>query len=472
MTGGNLKRALRIFEMRLSIASTPTRFYLEKSFRNSVNKWKMLIITLVQIELRVEMEKISFDPMKFGSENDLKVALTELRLMAKSNGHISENDFLSVSQKYLFPIDFLKKGLEGFSYPEDWLISKSKWFAVLYSWIVKDKERSLDLFRLQFAYIRAGYIAMSVITVLFMALIYTDFTLPLFFHIDMLQRLLGEIFPFVLSIVALGIGLGISLNDKKTKIAEYSQQLREAGLGYIIESNEQLISKNYRRIVHAGSILLRKLEEPNVMTVIEIRTDEKEKPPSRWTVLLCRLHLLPKSFALIKKEKIPVFYGENPYIEYQRRIEELLVTGIMLDTNIFNKVLDGQVGVDIFSKCSIYITHVQHDELEATKKDLRRKQLLEIFNLIEKKKIPTESGIFGVSRFDEAKFSDGKLYEQIKKKLDAVKKKPNNIQDALIAETAIEKSLILITTDRALQEIVCKLNGKAMSLSEFCSKHG
>jgi hypothetical protein len=269
------------------------------------------------------MEKISFDPMKFGSENDLRVALTELRLIAKSNGHISENDFLSVSQKYLFPIDFLKKGLEGFSYPEDWLISKSKWFAVLYSWIVKDKEHSLDLFRLQFAYIRARYIATVVITVLLMALVYTDFTLPLFFQIDMLQRLLGEIFPFVLSIVALGIGFGISLNDKKTKIEEYSQQLREAGLGYIVENNERLISENYRRIVYAGSILLRKLEEPNAITAIHVRTDEKEKPPSRWTVLLCSLHLLPKSLATIKREKIPVFYGENPYVAYQKRIEEL-----------------------------------------------------------------------------------------------------------------------------------------------------
>lgn len=149
-----------------------------------------------------------------------------------------------------------------------------------------------------------------------------------------------------------------------------------------------------------------------------------------------------------------------------------LTTGIMLDTNIFNRVLDGQVCIDVFSKNSIYITHIQHDELEATNNALRRKQLLEIFHLIKKEKIPTESAIFDISRFDECKFSDGILCEQIKKELDAVEKKPNNIQDALIAETSIENNLILITTDRHLQEIVCRLNGRAMSLSEFCSKHG
>jgi predicted nucleic acid-binding protein len=144
----------------------------------------------------------------------------------------------------------------------------------------------------------------------------------------------------------------------------------------------------------------------------------------------------------------------------------------MLDTNIFNKVLDGQVCIDIFSKSSIYVTHIQHDELKATNNVLRRKQLLGIFHLIEKKKIDTESAVFDVSRFDEAKFSDDSLYEQIKKELDAVKKKPNNIQDALIAETSIKNNLILITTDGILQEIVCRLNGGAMSLSEFCSKYG
>jgi len=269
------------------------------------------------------MEKISFDAMKFGSESDLKIALTELKLIEKSNGRISENDFLSVSQKYLFPIDFLKKGLKGFSYPHDWLISKSKWFAILYSWIVKDKERSLNLFRLQFAYIRARIIAMYVIVILTMALFYVDFTLPFFFRIDLLQRLLGEIFPFVLSIVALMIGFGISLNDKKTKIDEYSEQLREAGLGYIVENNEKFISEHYTKIVWAGNILLRKLEEPNAIVAFHVGTDETDKKPSGWTTLLCRLHLFPKSFAVSRKEKIPVFYVENPYVEYQKRIEEL-----------------------------------------------------------------------------------------------------------------------------------------------------
>jgi hypothetical protein len=269
------------------------------------------------------MEEISFDAMRFGSENDLKIALTELKWTEKSNGHISENDFLLVSQKYLFPIDFLKKGLEGFSYPQDSLISKSRWFTILFSWTVRDRDCSLDLFRLQFAYVRARSIATYAVGFSIVALFYVDYILPFFVHIDSLQRLYGEILPFVFFIVSLGIGLIPYLNDKKTKADEYSQQLRETGLGYIVESNEKFINRNYLKVVVAGNILLRKFEEPNTVIGFPIGTKEMDTEPSRRTKLLCRLHLLPKSYADSKKEMVPVFYAENAYVEYQKRIEEL-----------------------------------------------------------------------------------------------------------------------------------------------------
>lgn len=252
------------------------------------------------------MEEISFDAMRFGSESDLKIALTELKWIEKSNGRISENDFLSVSQKYLFPIEYLKKGLEGFSH-QDWLISKSKWFTILYSWVVKDKERSLNLFRLQFAYIRAQFIAMWVIGFSIAALLYVDYILPFFVHIDLLQRLYGEILPFVFFIVSLGIGLIPYLNDKKTKADEYSQQLRETGLGFIVSNNEKFIHRDYMRMTIAihGNTLLRNLEKSITIIGSSVGTKEEETKPSG------------------KKEKIPVFYAENAYVEYQKRIEEL-----------------------------------------------------------------------------------------------------------------------------------------------------
>ena len=48
--------------------------------------------------------------------------------------------------------------------------------------------------------------------------------------------------------------------------------------------------------------------------------------------LLIRLHLLPKPYASGEKEKIPIFYGENPYIEYRKRIGELAEDQTIEDT--------------------------------------------------------------------------------------------------------------------------------------------
>jgi len=45
------------------------------------------------------LEQVSLDPMKFGSENDLKIALTELRWIKKTKGKLRSNDFKIVSEK-------------------------------------------------------------------------------------------------------------------------------------------------------------------------------------------------------------------------------------------------------------------------------------------------------------------------------------------------------------------------------------
>jgi len=47
---------------------------------------------------------------------------------------------------------------------------------------------------------------------------------------------------------------------------------------------------------------------------------EVKEEPSRFKRLLRKLHLIPKSST---SEKVPVFYGENTYYEYVKRIKEL-----------------------------------------------------------------------------------------------------------------------------------------------------
>lgn len=140
----------------------------------------------------------------------------------------------------------------------------------------------------------------------------------------------------------------------------------------------------------------------------------------------------------------------------------------MFDTNIFGKILRDNIVLDMMnkSKHQYYITHTQRDELNKTPHEIKEK-LLNTFETIGQELIPTESTLVGVSRAGLAKISDSKLYSHILKELN--KKKPedrNNVKDALIGETALRNSIILVTNDSALHDVVEKM-GQAMNFETF-----
>jgi len=172
----------------------------------------------------------------------------------------------------------------------------------------------------------------------------------------------------------------------------------------------------------------------------------------------------------------------------------------MFDTNIFNRILDEGINMSYLPKAQYYITHLQYDEVEKTGDETRRRDLLGILQTVSNKKYPTKSGVFDVSRFDEAFFSEreesaikpttsavygiskyglakygsGSLYETILDKLNEVKpkEKENNIKDALIAETSIKNGFFLVTNDDALHKIVRNLGCKVLNWEEFLSIGG
>jgi len=149
----------------------------------------------------------------------------------------------------------------------------------------------------------------------------------------------------------------------------------------------------------------------------------------------------------------------------------------MFDTNIFNRILDGVVEIIKFSeKAHFYATHVQLDELKATSNTQRRQELIAVFEEVAgSKKVPTESFVFGVSRLDEAKLGDEEndLYSRMKVELDKLNKnKPNNIQDALIAETAIKNNIALVTEDTDLLTVTKKFRGKCANINEMLAELG
>jgi len=138
----------------------------------------------------------------------------------------------------------------------------------------------------------------------------------------------------------------------------------------------------------------------------------------------------------------------------------------MFDTNIFNAILEGNINFTQFPKqIRLFVTHIQRDEIEAISNPdkLERKQkLLQIFNNIEQEKIPTESAIYGVSKYGEAKYA---REDTLIKELTGGKKK--HVKDALIGETAIRRNIILVTDDQQLRDRVNTIEGKAISFEQF-----
>lgn len=143
----------------------------------------------------------------------------------------------------------------------------------------------------------------------------------------------------------------------------------------------------------------------------------------------------------------------------------------MFDTNIFNEILDHKIDIASITNASLYVTHIQLNEIQATKNEERRNLLLQVFHEVDKETITTESAVWDVSEWGNAKWgSENNLYQPIMKRLGELnKKKKNNTQDALIAETAIVNTQILVTNDIDLQYVISEFGGKAIDLNAFMS---
>ncbi|HEC87330.1 MAG TPA: hypothetical protein ENI49_05645, partial [Thermoplasmatales archaeon] len=149
-------------------------------------------------------------------------------------------------------------------------------------------------------------------------------------------------------------------------------------------------------------------------------------------------------------------------------MQELLtkgtILGFMFDTTVFGDILDNKINIEKFPKYDrYYVTHVQYDEILGTPNETVRKRVLEIFQKIPKKEIPTESFVVGLkySRVGKAKLGGGVLLEAIREG------NLKHTRDALIGETAIKNGLILVTNDKRLLNKVRDLGGQAITLGDF-----
>jgi hypothetical protein len=165
----------------------------------------------------------------------------------------------------------------------------------------------------------------------------------------------------------------------------------------------------------------------------------------------------------------------------------------MFDTNVFNRVLDGVVSLNaLIGRVNGHATHVQRDEIGRTKDPARRQALEAVFASVTgtavptasfildasrlneasfggSRVVPTSSAVWGVSKWDEAKWTaNDNLYVPMKAELDTLNGgKKNNVEDALIAETAVKDGYILVTDDRDLSAVTKKYRGECLTVLEL-----
>lgn len=211
------------------------------------------------------MQDLSLAPMRFGSREDFKTAITELKWIIKTSGKVSRGDFEAVSTKYNFPTDFLKAGLKtglkGFmSDANDYRISTSKWFPIIFSWDCQRKEVSDELFRLHVDFLSSRYSVIRTIVLLIGMFQVLVIFLWNYLALDSLNLTLLVV-SFALFIISLFFQMWDSVSAKNIGLEKYRHHLRQNGLGDLIEEDNRFVRDHYKSVLYASKILKKKLEE-------------------------------------------------------------------------------------------------------------------------------------------------------------------------------------------------------------------
>ena len=87
----------------------------------------------------------------------------------------------------------------------------------------------------------------------------------------------------------------------------------------------------------------------------------------------------------------------------------------IFDTCVFNRLADDKIRLsDIATDGTFFATHVQRDELLATRHDARRDELIATFREVGPHILPTETFCFDISHLDIDKMGDGQLFSSLK----------------------------------------------------------
>jgi predicted nucleic acid-binding protein len=146
----------------------------------------------------------------------------------------------------------------------------------------------------------------------------------------------------------------------------------------------------------------------------------------------------------------------------------------MLDTNIFNAVLDQKLSPRFPGH--VLVTGVQLGEINATRTPERKAALLSTFEEVNPTSLKASSFAFDIegAGFDQAYWNDGtERFERMLERLRQLDKKQNKRDDLrnqtcdiLIAETALKNEAVLVSDDSNLRQVIAEFGGRAITLAE------
>jgi len=208
------------------------------------------------------MNRISLDPMKYGSEREFDLALTELKYIKNRKGKLTKVDFQEISNKYRFSIDFLKAGLKGLSFPNDYKITTSKWFPIMYSWAKRQEKMSEDfiIFKKRLIEIYKDKARIDSLIVVSALLLFP----PLYFFLGMN---LTTLFGVFLSYLSIGVPLVVELHyhfkseisSKMEEIERQKELMTMEGMEEATKSIDELMRRDAKFIIHAPDEYFAKL---------------------------------------------------------------------------------------------------------------------------------------------------------------------------------------------------------------------
>jgi predicted nucleic acid-binding protein len=137
-----------------------------------------------------------------------------------------------------------------------------------------------------------------------------------------------------------------------------------------------------------------------------------------------------------------------------------------IDSNIFNKIVNEPGAFALVTRLvrrgaiELLVTHVQIDQIAATRDEERRKKLLRVVPLC--REVPTHGLIYGVSKYGKARYTS----EPVSRDVAAIQRR-NKAKDALIGATAKWDGATLVTEDRKFHEDASGLGIAVLWWSEF-----